>query len=204
MGRTWHAMRAVLRASDLRRALTGYAGFNIAEQSTWVAMLVYAFTQGGATEAGIISLVQLAPAALAAPFLGTLADRVAPTKVQTIGYAAQAVATSAVAVVLLVDGSSIVVYACAAVAATLFTVSRPAQAVLTPALSRSPLDLGAAMVITGWIENASVLVAPALAGVVLATTGVGELFVVAAVLSAASALLVAPLRATDPDPRRGA
>ncbi|MFO7591562.1 MAG: cyclic nucleotide-binding domain-containing protein [Acidimicrobiia bacterium] len=204
MARTWQAVRAVLRTPDLRRAQTAYAGFNVAEQATWVAMLVYAFNRGGATEAGIISLVQLVPAALAAPFLGTLADRVAPTKVQTFAYAAQAAATSAVATVLLLDGPASVAYALAAVAATLFTISRPAQAALTPALSRSPLDLGAAMVTSGWIENASVLVAPALAGVVLATTGVGELFAVAAALSALSALLIAPLRATDPDPRRGA
>lgn len=204
MARTWQAVWAVLRTPDLRRAQTAYAGFNVAEQATWVAMLVYAFNQGGATEAGIISLVQLVPAALAAPFLGTLADRVAPTKVQTFAYAAQAAATSAVATVLLLDGPAGVAYALAAVAATLFTISRPAQAALTPALSRSPLDLGAAMVTSGWIENASVLVAPALAGVVLATTGVGELFAVAAALSALSALLIAPLRATDPDPRRGA
>ncbi len=194
----------MLRTPDLRRALVGYAGFNVAEQGTWLAMLVYAFNRGGTTEAGIISLVQLAPAMVAAPFLGTLADRVAPTKVQTFAYLVQAASTGAVAVVLLFDGPPLVAYAGAACAATLFTISRPAQAVLMPTLSRSPLDLGAAMVTSGWIENASVLVAPALAGVVLATSGVGELFAVAAGLSVLSAVLIAPLRATDPDPRRGA
>lgn len=204
MGRTWDAIRAVLRTPDLRRAQVAYAGFNVAEQATWVAMLVFAFNRGGATEAGLISLVQLVPAALAAPFLGTLADRVAPTKVQTAAYAVQAAATAVVAVVLMADGPALVAYGFAAAAATLFTLSRPAQAVLTPTLSRSPRDLSAAMVTSGWIENASVLVAPALAGVVLASAGVGELFVVAAGMSAISALLIAPLRATDPDPRRGA
>ncbi len=204
MARTWSAIRAVLRTPDLRRAQIAYAGFNVAEQATWVGMLVYAFNQGGATEAGLVSIVQLLPAAVAAPFLGTLADRVAPTKVQTGAYVVQALACAMVATVLLVDGPTFLAYGCAAVAATLFTLSRPAQAVLTPSLSRSPRDLSAAMVTSGWIENASVLVAPALAGVVLAVSGAGELFAVAGAISAIGAFLLAPLRATDPDPRRGA
>jgi MFS family permease len=204
MSRAWNTMRAVLRTRDLRRALGGYTGFNIAEQAVWIAMLVYAFDRGGAAEAGVVSIVQLLPAAAAAPFLGTLADRSAPTKVQTAGYAAQAVALAAVAGVLLADGPSLAVYALAMVATTLFTISRPAQAVLTPALARTPRDLGAAMVATGWIDNGSVLVAPALAGAILAVADVGTVFAVAAAISVVGALLVAPLRATDPDPRRRA
>lgn len=204
MSRAWSTMGAVLRTRDLRRALGGYAGFNVSEQAVWIAMLVYAFDRGGANEAGVVSMVQLLPAAAAAPFLGTLADRSAPTKVQTAGYAAQAVALAAVAAMLFAEGPALAVYALAMVATTLFTISRPAQAVLTPALARTPRDLGAAMVATGWIDNGSVLVAPALAGAILAVADVGTVLAVAAAISVVSALLVVPLRATDPDPRRRA
>lgn len=204
MGRTGGAIRAVLRSPDLRRAQGGYALFSVAEQAVWIAMLVYAFSRGGANEAGLVSVVQLIPAALAAPFLGTLADRSAPTRVQTAAYVAQGLAMGATAVVLLLDGPAVAAYGLAALTSTLITVTRPTQAVLTPALSRSARELTAAMVTSGGIDNASVLVAPALTGVILAVAGTGEVFAAAAVCVTVGALLVAPLRATDPDPRRRA
>ncbi len=204
MGRTWEAVRAVLASRELRRAQGAYATFCVAEQAVWIAMLVYAFQRGGAKEAGLVSVVQLVPAALAAPFLGTLADRSAPTRVQTAGYGAQALVLAATAAVLLADGPALVAYGFAALASTMITVSRPTQAVLTPALSRTPRELTAAMVTSGAIDNASVLVAPALAGVILSVADVGAVFAAAAVIVTLGALLVAPLRATDPDPRRAA
>jgi MFS family permease len=195
-------MRAVLRSPELRRAQAGFAGFNLAEQGVWVALLVYAFERGGASEAGLVAIVQLVPAAIAAPFLGTLADRSPPTRVQTAGYAIQAVAYTATAAVMLADGPALVVYVFGAVAATVLTVTRPTHAVLTPVLSRSPTELTAAMVTSGWIENASVLAAPALAGVLLAVSDPGTVLVASAAVVGLGAVLVAPLRATDPDPRR--
>jgi hypothetical protein len=204
MNRAGEALRAVVHSADLRRAQTGFAAFNVAEQAVWIAMLVFAFERGGATEAGIVSVVQLLPAAVVAPFLGTLADRAAPTKVQTTAYVGQALAVAATAAVLLLDGPDVLAYALSAIATMAFTVSRPTQAVLTPALSRSPLELVAAMVTSGWIENSSVLVAPAIAGLILAVADVGTVYLVMAVLLAIGAIAIAPLRATDPDPRRSA
>jgi hypothetical protein len=195
-------MRAVQRSPELRRAQAGFAGFNLAEQGVWVALLVYAFDRGGAGEAGLVAIVQLVPAAIAAPFLGTLADRSPPTRVQTAGYAIQAVAYTATAAVMLADGPALVVYVFGAVAATVLTVTRPTHAVLTPVLSRSPTELTAAMVTSGWIENASVLAAPALAGVLLAVSDPGTVLVASAAVVGLGGVLVAPLRATDPDPRR--
>jgi nitrate/nitrite transporter NarK len=139
MNRSVDALRAVLRTPDLRRAQIGFAAFNIAELAVWIAMLVFAFERGGATEAGLVSVMQLVPAALVAPFLGTLADRAAPTKVQTAAYVAQALAVGATAAVLALDGPDVVAYCSAAIATMAFTTSRPTQAVLTPTLSRSAL-----------------------------------------------------------------
>ncbi len=204
MNRSVDTLRAVLRTPDLRRAQIGFAAFNIAELAVWIAMLVFAFERGGATEAGLVSVVQLVPAALVAPFLGTLADRAAPTKVQTTAYVAQALAVGATAAVLALDGPDVVAYCSAAIATMAFTTSRPTQAVLTPTLSRSPLELVAAMVTSGWIENSSVLIAPAIAGLILAAADAATVFGVMAVLLVLGALAIAPLRASDPDPRRGA
>jgi len=193
---------ATLRNRELRRVALGYALFSMVEYAVWIAMLVYAYNQGGTTAAGVVALVQLAPAALLAPLGGVLADR-RPEAVLAGGYAAQAAAMGATAAALLGGGPPVLAYALAAVVTTLITITRPAQAVLAPGRARTPEELTAFNVLVGWVESAAVFVGPALTGVVLAFGSPGLVFAFSSVLGLGAAILVLPLARGRREPDAG-
>lgn len=180
-----------------------YLAFNIAEWGSWIAILVFAYGVGGATAAGIVALIQLAPAAVFAPLAAALGDRYPRNRVLVAGYVAQAATMGATATLLLVDAPVPAIYALAAIAASAVTMTRPAQGALLPLLARTPEELTAANVAMGTIENASFMLGPALAGLLLAVVHPGTVFAVMAGAACAAAVLASAVRRTEL-PKRGA
>jgi MFS family permease len=184
------ALAAVVRNRELRRVEAAFALFRAAELGSWVAILVYAYRQGGVTEAGVVAAVQLVPAGLFAPFVGVLADRLRGVVALIWGYVLQCVAMTATGAVLVTGAPWWAVYVLAATAAISVTATRPTQALVTPMLARSPIELGAVNVLSGWITAAMALAAPALTGVILTLRGPGTAFLCAAGATGTAALLV--------------
>jgi MFS family permease len=177
----------------LVRVVVAYALFIITEYSVWLAMLVYAYRQGGATVAGLIAIVQLVPAAALAPFAAAVADRWSPVVLLAGGYLGQAAGMAATAAAVIA-GAPLASYAAAVFAAALVTTTRPAQATLIPSVAATPDQLTAANVAVGWVEAASIAASGLLAGVLIATGGVAVVFAVCAGLGVAAMLLVTRLR----------
>jgi Cyclic nucleotide-binding domain len=187
-------LRRALAGRRLRRVEAAFLGFGISEYGVWVVVLVFAFRRGGTSAAGVIAAVQLVPASVVAPLAARLIDSRGAAATLCAGYVAQAVSLGVTAALMLAGAPVPVVYAGAVVAACAVTLTRPAQAALLPALVETPAQLTAANVVTGWVDNVTLLVGPALASVALAIAAPGWALIVFAGLVAVSAVVVTPLR----------
>jgi Na+/melibiose symporter-like transporter len=195
------AFRGVLANRDLRRVELAFACFNAVEYGVWIALLVFAFQRGGATEASLVAVIQLVPAALVAPPASVLADRRRPVRVLAGAYLVQAIGLTASALAMAAGAPFVVVVALVTVTGCTMILPRPTQAALLPFLARSVDELTAANVVSSWVENGSVLVGTALTGVLLDAAGVTSVFAAAAGLILVAALLVAPVHGPAPAPR---
>jgi MFS family permease len=196
--RTGSPLLAIARDPLLRRAGTALALYRIAEFGPWVAMLVFAYANGGATAAGVVSLVLLVPTALFAPFAGALIDRYGASGTLVGGYTVQAFAMGATAVTLLVGAPPVASYLLGAVTATVLTVTHPAHAVMSPGIARTTEQLVALNAITGWILSVGLIIAPAVAGLILEVSTPGAVYALGALCLAGAAVVVFPLRGLVP------
>ena len=185
---------AVLRDRQLRRAEAGYLGFVLVENSTWVAILVFAFERGGVAEAGVVAFIQLVPAALIAPLAGFAGDRYRRDRVVTLGYGAQAVAAGATAFAIAAEAPAPIVYAAAAALAGVVTFSRPGMGALLPSITETPEQLTAANVAAGIVESVGLFAGPAIAGVMLSRGGPAQVFVAAAAIATFSTLMASTVQ----------
>ena len=108
---------------------------------------------------------------------------------------------TAAAIGVLLDAEPLVVYALAIAATIANTPFRSAQAALTPSLARSPSELTAANAVASGIDSLALFGGPALAGLLVAVTSTGVVFLITGALILASALLVLLIRTGDAEAR---
>ena len=176
--------------------------FNGAQWGVALALVVWAYTRGGAAAASLIVIVQLVPSIFVAPYLGAIADRARAGRVMFFGLLIMGVATAAVAVAIAVGAPGWVVYLVAPVKTLALSTARAAQAALLPGIVRTPLELTAANVVSSLMWSAGMLVAPALAGVLLDVGGPALAAGVFAACTLAGAFLVVGIPGPRPMTQR--
>ncbi len=191
--RSWpRALEAVYRG-PLRRAQISFAAMWAGESAFMVALAVVAFREGGVAAVGAVTAVRMATAALLAPFLATMADRVRREQVLFCVGVVRGAMLAGAAVVTANDGPPAVTYGFAVVATVAVSLYRPAHSALLPALAKSPQDLTSANAVRGMLDSLATLGGPVAAAVLLAASGPATVFAVCAAASLLGGLVVVAL-----------
>jgi MFS family permease len=203
LGESLLAFGEVFRNTNLRRLQLAWGGSIIGHWAYGIALAVYAYEQGGVAAVGLVGLIRMLPAALAAPFMSALADRFPRERIMLISDVTRLLAMAGAAVVALSEGPPALVYVLGAFEAVMRTAFAPAQSAISPTLARTPEELTASNVTSSTIESVGVFLGPALGGLLLAATSPGWVFAATAVTYLWSALLVSRIRADRPRPVEG-
>jgi MFS family permease len=170
------AFRAVFANADLRRIELALLGSMLGTWSYTLALAVYAYRSGGASAVAIAAIVRWIPAALAAPWMSILGDRLPRRRVMLGADLTRIALMGGMAAIALSAGPHPLVYALAACSSICGTAFRPAQSALLPSLARTPDELTAANVVSTTIESVGYFGGPALGGLLLAATSPGWVF----------------------------
>ena len=184
----------MLASPALRRLQLAWAGSILGGWAYLVALGVYAYDEGGAPAVGLVGLIRLVPAALAAPLTASLVDRFPRVTVMIVSDLARFALMLVAAAVIAADGPAPAVYLTVAVSQVVGTVFRPAKAALLPGLTRTPAELTAANVASSTIESVGTFLGPALGGLLLAVSNPQLVFAVNGLTFLWSAALVVGLR----------
>jgi MFS family permease len=176
-----------------------WGAFFFVDWTSWVALTVWAFDEGGRSAVGLVTVCRLLPAAIALPIGAWAADRFPRRRVVATVFAGQAVALAALIAAVITDGPLIVVYVLVAIGGIMAAPYRPAHLAMLPLVARAAEELVAANVAAGVVEGAATLGGPALAGALLVGGGPTTVLIVAFVAGVLGLFAVLGVRpASDP------
>jgi MFS family permease len=202
-GESMDAFRAVITSPALRRVELSWAASITAYWAFIIALAVYAYDQGGAAGVGLVGVIRVLPAFIAAPFAGVLGDRYRRELLLVILSFVRAGFMAATALVLFAGGSTWVVYALSGGVALMASTVRPMQSALLPQLAKTPEELTAANLVLTTVESSGIFLGPALGGILLAATNTQTVFAAAAVAFVVASVLLLGIHVEAPADRRG-
>jgi MFS family permease len=160
--------RDALRQPAIRRLELGW-GLSLAGTFAYtVALLVYAYDEGGAALVAAYGVAATVPGAVITPLLMSLGDRLGAAAMLRWTTATRAGLVALAAGIAWSGGPALLVVGLVAAAHGLSAIFRPTQASALPWLARTPAELTAATVAATLVENLAALAGPLLAGTLLA------------------------------------
>ncbi len=150
-------------------------GSRIAEQITWIATILFAYTRNGAKSAGLFASAMLIVAALLTPIATRWLDRFTPFSGALILFALQSVTSFATATAAIVlPRESELVWIGLGLMVVLVSVTPPIVAAILPGIARGGSGFAAQNVILAWTENVARIVGPLLTAALLSFSANSE------------------------------
>jgi MFS family permease len=204
LAESWNAFTQAFRSPALRKLQLAGVGSTLAVWANSIAIAVYAYNADGAKAVGIVLFARWGSAAVFAPWLALLADRISRRRVMLSVDTSRATLVAGMALIAVTDGPSLVVYALAVLVSIISTAFNPAEAALLPTLATTPEELTASNLALNTISSVGMFAGPAIGGVFLAFAGPWLVFVLTAASYLWSAICVFGLpHDTPPDAAEG-
>jgi MFS family permease len=159
--------RDALRSRDLRRLVAAFMADGLGSWAYATVLIVYVFERTGSTTwIAIVSASRWLPGLLLASYGGVLADRYERTRVLIVSALLSYFAMAGMALVIAADGPLVLLLALSAASAAAASPYRPAAGALTPEIVPER-DLAAANGLFSALESLTIVLGPALGGLLL-------------------------------------
>jgi MFS family permease len=201
MGNALRSIGRVLANRRLRNVQIAGLGSTLGTWAYAVALPVYAYHAGGPRAVGLLFFARFMCSALAAPWLGVLADRWSRRQLMLTADLIRCAIFAAMTAVASAGGNPSIVFVLAVTSTIVSSAYPPAQAALLPSLVDSPEELTAANVVGNTISSVGMFAGPALGGILLALSGPPAVFALNGALFVWSAVFVARVPRDDPPKR---
>jgi MFS family permease len=201
VGKLTHSLETfgqVVRRPQIRRLEASWALAMVSGWAYSVAVVVYTYDKGGADLVGLAVAIKIAPAAIAAPLIAAVADRVSRRLVLAGAQVGLAAVAALVGLAIATGAPVGVVIALGAVLTVINTALQPAVSALLPELCTEPDELTAANVVNSSIESLAIFVGPAIGGIVIGVSDPQTLAFVTAAGFVSASLFAIRIRETRP------
>jgi MFS family permease len=195
------AFAKVLGNPRVRNLQLAGVGSTLGAWAYGVALPVYAYHAGGTRAVGLLFFARFVLAAIAAPWLGVIADRWSRQRLMLAADLARCAILAGMTVFAITHANPYGVYVLAVLSTVVSGAFQPAQAALMPSLVETPEELTAANLVGNTVASVGMFLGPALGGVLLALSGTAAVFALNGALFIWSALFVARVPRDDPPER---
>ena len=195
MGRQLDAVRIVFTSRSLRDCQLAVALVRTTDLAQLVAVSAFLFGHGGLGSVAAYGVVRTVAPAVGVPVVAGGTARVRHGRMLQLLALVAALASAGITAVLIADGPPTVVLVLAAVVGIALGSFRPITSALVPSLVRRPEELVACTASAGFLDGATMVAGPLLAGALLGVAGAAWAVGTTVVLLLTAALLAGRLPA---------